>query len=55
MFFGQKLKNLGPGPKNKDFGKITDVADGEIFKRIKNVRQENKFIGDELWFVKTTF
>ena len=40
--------------ENKDFGKITDVADGEIFKRIKSVKQKNKFIGDELWFVKTT-
>lgn len=41
--------------ENKDFGKIMNVADGEIFKRIKGVKQENKFIGDELWFVKTTF
>lgn len=41
--------------ENKDFGKITNVADGEIFKRIKGVKQKNKFIGDELWFVKTTF
>lgn len=40
--------------ENKDFEKITDIADGEIFKRIKNVRQQNKFIGDELWFVRTT-
>lgn len=41
--------------ENKDFEKITNVVDGEILKRIKGVRQENKFIGDELWFVKTTF
>ncbi len=40
--------------ENADFGKITNVVDGEIFKRIKGVKQENKFIGDELWFVKTT-
>ncbi|MFZ5932591.1 MAG: hypothetical protein ACOYT7_00680 [Patescibacteria group bacterium] len=41
--------------ENKDFGEITEVVDGEIFKRIENVKQENKFMGDELWFVKTMF
>jgi len=40
--------------ENKDFGQITNVVDGEIFKRIKGIKQENKFISDELWFVKTT-
>ncbi len=41
--------------ENRDFGEITNVIDGEIFKRIKGVKQENRFIGDELWFVKTMF
>lgn len=41
--------------RNRDFGKISNVFDGEIFKRIKGVKQGNKFIGDELWFVTTTF
>lgn len=41
--------------ENKDFGKITEVVDGEIFKRIENVKQGNEFIGNELWFVKTRF
>lgn len=41
--------------ENKDFGKITNVVDGRIIRRIKGIRQENKFMGDELWFVKTTF
>jgi len=41
--------------ENRDFGKITNVVDGEIFERIEGVKQENKFIGNELWFVKTMF
>jgi hypothetical protein len=40
--------------RNRDFEKITNVFDGEIFKRIKGVKQGNRFIGNELWFVKTT-
>lgn len=41
--------------RNRDFEKITNVFDGEIFKRIKEVKQEDRFVGNELWFVKTKF
>ena len=41
--------------RNRDFEKVTNVFDGEIFKRIKGVKQEDRFIGNELWFVKTRF
>lgn len=39
---------------NRKFEEIESVVDGKIFKRIKDVKQENKFIGNELWFVRTT-
>lgn len=31
------------------------VTDGVIYKKIGDVKVENKFLGDELWFVRTTF
>ena len=41
--------------ENRNFEEITEVSGGEIYKRIKKVKQDNKFIGNELWLVKTIF
>ena len=40
--------------ENRNYSQINDVYDGVIYKKIKEVKQVNKFIGSELWFVKTT-
>lgn len=40
--------------ENMNFEKIDKVFDGEIVKKIKGVKQENKFLGEEFWFVRTT-
>lgn len=40
--------------KNKDFSEIVNVPDGKIIKKIYGVKQKDRFLGDELWFVKTT-
>ena len=39
--------------ENKDFDKSSGIIDGEVIKEIEGVKQENKFIGDKLWFVRT--
>lgn len=40
---------------SKDQSKINEVPDGQILKRITGVKQDNKFLGTELWFVRTKF
>lgn len=39
---------------NKRYEEFNNVTDGVIFKKIKDVKGDYKFIGSELWFVKTT-
>lgn len=40
--------------KNATYSEINSVPDGVIYKKILGIQQDDKFIGDELWFVKTT-
>ena len=39
--------------KNKDFSETVSVPDGKIIKKIYGVKQKDRLLGDELWFVKT--
>lgn len=39
--------------ENADYSGVDNVFDGVVYKKIFGVQQDNKFIGDELWFVKT--
>jgi len=41
--------------ENRNYKHVTSVVDGEVFKKIKGVKQKNQFLGDELWFVRTIF
>ena len=34
---------------------VTEVTDGKVYKKITDVKQNNQFIGSEIWFVKTKF
>lgn len=40
---------------SKEFEKITEVPDGVIDKKIKGIDQEDKFLGNQLWFIRTVY
>ncbi len=40
--------------ENQKFEDVSNVTDGVVFQKILGVSQANKFLGDQLWFVKTT-
>ncbi|OGY09751.1 MAG: hypothetical protein A2782_02850 [Candidatus Blackburnbacteria bacterium RIFCSPHIGHO2_01_FULL_43_15b] len=51
VWVGMGGEFLGENQKFKD---VSNVTDGVVFQKILGVNQANKFLGDQLWFVKTT-
>jgi hypothetical protein len=41
--------------ENRPYQGLVKVVDGEIYQKITGVKQENQFLGDEVWFVRTVF